>query len=1051
MKKILTLFLVMLTLLVYSQEKNITGNVTDMAGTPLLGVTVLIKGSRKGTTTDFDGNYTIRAKPKDVLVFSYLGSETKEVTVGAKSTLNVSLSDTSMALEEVVVIGYGSVKKSDLTGSVSSIKAAEITKAGMVGIDQALAGKAAGILVTQNSGEPGAGASIRIRGVSSLNGSEPLYVIDGTPMDNTSAAGLGSQDLESSSSSPLSMINPANILSVEILKDASSTAIYGSRGANGVVLITTKSGKIGKGVITVDHDYGVTQISNYIDLLESNEYYINNREANVNAGTPNTEANIIKLDSARAGLLPNNNWQKTILRLGTTSNTSVGFSGGNEDVRYLISSNFLNAKGVVDRTDFTRVSTRVNVNANVTEKLKVAARMNYSHVTSNQRAISTGSNSIGGASSAISRALRAAPTTGLLASDEDEGIDLWTPLTALEANSYNNLLTQMIGSLDATYSFSKEFSWKTAFSFQNRNTAQRYYQFNILPDNYSAGGRAKTGDSRVTRTSWTNTLTFKKKIGKKNRLHALLGQSIESSESEGINVSNYGFANDLLTYYDPGSATFNDPDRVTYSSTKLASFFGRINYTINNKYLFTLTGRYDGASKFAANQKWAFFPAAAFGYKLSEENFLKDSNTISELKLRLTYGTSGNQAIRPYQSLDQYASGVTPFDETSTTYYAASQLPNPNLTWETTTQFDAGLDLGLFNGRFTTTLEYFNKITDDLLFSGNRIPVQSGQKTYTENFGTLETNGLEASFNARIISNDKFTWTLSGNATAAKTKVKALGSDYLFSGWDPGYISGGTQRLIIGEEIGTFYGYKRAGIAQFDDFVEFQGLTNEEQIALYNADPSRGDYTFVEGYTGGVPKNDETQRPGEQLYEDVNPDGIFNDEDRTLIGQAQADLIIGINNTFNIGNLDISFFIDSQIGKDLAVLQNGGLLAFDGRQALDVTVNRWTPENPSNIWPRLDSSNRSAEPWSDRYIEDASFIRLQNATIGYNFDSELARKFNISALRLYVSGTNLFTWTDYTGFSPDVSVRGSSTTNLGHDNAGYPQGRTIRMGINIKF
>ncbi|MBF8148731.1 TonB-dependent receptor [Winogradskyella sp. F6397] len=1050
MKQILTIFLLTLGLQVFSQEKTITGTVKDDTGQPILGASILVKGLAKGTVTDFDGNYSLNLNKGDVLLFSYLGAETKEVVVGEQSVIDVTLVMTDTSLSEVVVVGYGTVEKSDLTGSVSSIKGKELTQAGTTSLDQALAGRAAGVVVTQNSGEPGSGASIRVRAISSLNGSEPLYVIDGIPMDNTSAEGLGDQDVESSVSSPLAMINPADIESVEILKDASSTAIYGSRGANGVILITTKSGKTGKGVVTVEHEYGITEVPNYIDVLDANDYYILNREAAFNAGNGNDEGQSVRLDSARAGLLQNNNWQKTIFRAGTTSNTNLGFSGGNEDLRYLISSNYLNAQGVVKDTDYKRVSTRMNVNANISKKFKVNARINYSHVTSNQKAVSTGLNNLRGATSAISRALRAAPTTGLLADDEDEGIELWTPTTALAANNYNNLLTQMVGSLNATYDFTDDLSFKTAFSYQNRNTAQRYYQLNILPRNVAEGGRAKTSDSRVTRTTITNTLNFRKRINRNHRINAVLGQSLESKESEGIYVSNYGFANDLLTYYDPGSATFFDPDRVRYSEDKLASFFGRVNYTLNRKYLFTLTGRFDGSSKFAANNKWAFFPAAAFAYKLSQEKFLKNSNTINELKLRVSYGASGNQAIRTYQSLDQYVSDLIAFNESQTTIYYASQLPNPNLTWETTTQFDAGLDFGLFNNKLTGAFEYYSKITEDLLFTGNRIPVQSGFETYTENFGSLETNGFEVSFDARIINNEKFSWRLNGNIATGKTKVRNLASDNLFSGWDPGFIAGGTQRLIIGEEIGTFFGHKRAGIAQFDDFVEFQGLSNQERIDMYNANPD-ATYTFVDGYNGGYPVSDQDQRPGEQLFEDVTPDGKIDADDRTIIGQAQPDVTFGISNVFKIGGVDLSIFIDSQIGKDIANMQNMNLLNFRGRQGLNVTQNRWTPENPSTIWPRLDMGNNNNNLFSDRYIEDGSFVRLQNVTLGYNFKKKLTDELNISSLRVYVSGTNLHIWTDYTGYSPDVSIRGNSTTNLGHDNAGYPSGRVIRMGVNLKF
>lgn len=1027
----------------------ITGFVSDSEGNPLPGAYILEKGTKNGTISDFDGNFTIRvANEEAVLKISFLGFVTQTVSVKGKTNLSISLKTDASQLDEVVVVGYGTVKKSDLTGSVSSIKAEELTKSGAIGIEQALAGKAAGVVVNQASGAPGSGASIRIRGISSLSGSDPLYVIDGIPMDNSAAEGLGDQDLESSTISPMSMVNPSDIESVEILKDASSTAIYGSRGANGVVLITTKKGKEGKGVISVDHDFSIMEVTNFIDLLGANEYTILANEANVNAGRGGT--NSARLDSARLGLLETSDWQKTIIEAATSSNTNINFSGGNKDLRYLIATNVLDSKGIVSQTDYNRITNRINLNANISDKFKVATSLNYAHVTSNQRAINTGSNSQRGATSAISRALRSAPTTRLDAQDEDEGVDLWTPQTALDANEYGNLLTQFTGSLSLEYKLTKKLSVKTALSYQNRNTAQRYYQYDILPQSYSVGGRAKTKDSRSTRATITNTINYRGRIGK-HAINAFIGQSLETSESEAISVSNFGFANDLLTYYAPGTATFFDPDQVSYSKNNLSSWFGRINYNYRGKYLLTLTGRYEGSSKFAANNKWAFFPAAAVGYKLSEERFMKDISAISELKLRASYGYSGNQAVQPYQSLDQYTAGQTGFNENLSTYYAASQLPNANLTWETTGQLDLGFDYSILDNKFTGSVDYYHKISNDLLFADNAIPIQSGFATYTENFGSLETKGFEMNINAHVISKNNFSWTIGGSYSTGKTIVKDLASDYIQSGWNPGFIAGGSQRLIIGEEVGAFYGYKRAGIAQFDDFVEFQGLTNQEQIDLYHSNPTKGNYTLVSDFKGGVPKDDVSYRPGEQMYDDVDGDGKFTEADRQIIGRAQPDITLGLNNNFKIGNIDVSFFINSQINRDVTAMQNIGLLAFDARQGLAVKTERWTPENPSAIYPRVDADNNGGSIYSDRYVEDGSFVRLQSLTIGYSFPKSVVKEMNISNLRLFLSGSNLYTWTNYTGYNPDVSLRGSSTKAIGHDNGGYPLARTIRMGVKLKF
>ncbi|CAH8283035.1 TonB-linked SusC/RagA family outer membrane protein [Mariniflexile fucanivorans] len=1049
MKKILSIFLIMLTMQVFSQEKSISGSVKDETGQPLIGVTILIKGVAKGTITDFDGNYTINALPNNVLVFSYLGTETKEVTVGNQRTINVTLTNSDMALDEVVVIGYGTAKKSDLSGAVSSVKAEDISKIGAIGIEQALSGMASGVVVSQASGAPGSSASIVIRGLSSLSSSEPLYVIDGVPMDNTASPGLGDGDLESSTISPLSLINPEDIESIEILKDASSTAIYGSRGANGVVLITTKTGKTGKGIISIDHDYSVVEVPNFIELLDANEYTILNNESKVNVGV--AESTSQRLDSARAGLLQSTNWQKTIMSLGKSANTNINFSGGNQDLNYLISTNILSAEGVVVGTDLDRITTRVNLRASVSDKLKVGTSINYAHVTSNQRSINTGT-STDGNTSAINRAFSARPYLNYEDEvddpDDAETLDGFSPLTSLEANQYTNLLTQIVGSLDLEYEFNKNFTLKTALTHQNRNTAQRYYQFDLL-GRFSEGGRAKTSDTRNTSSTITNTLDYNTSIGK-HKITVLLGQSLESAELESIRVSNFGFPNDLLTYYAPETATFNDPDYVGYSKTNLSSWFGRIGYNYKSKFIATLTGRYEGSSKFSANNQWAFFPAAAVAYNVSKEKFMKKIDFINQLKLRASYGFSGNQAIQPYQSLNQYAAGITGFNETLTTFYSPNQIPNDNLTWETTSQLNFAIDYGLLKNKISGSFEYYLKETNDILFADNAAAIQSGFATYTENFGQLQTEGFEMDITARIINKEKFSWTLKGNLGTGKTIITDMASDYIQSGWDPGYIPGGTQRLIIGEEVGAFYGYKTTAIAQFDDFVEFQGLSNQEQINKYNADPFKGDYTYVAGFDKGVPFTNIQNRPGEQLYEDLDGSGDFNEADRQVIGRAQPDITFGVNNTFEIGNVDFSFFFDSQIGKEIAAIQNMRLLEFADRQALAIATQRWTPENPSTVYPRVSMENRETI-FSSRYIEDGSFVRLQNITIGYTFPKDVIEKLKLSSLRIFASGSNLYTWTNYTGYSPDVSIRGSATKAIGHDKGGYPLARTIRMGIKLKF
>jgi len=1054
MKIFYTICLLICSTFVFSQEIKVTGTVYDSEGNLLGNTSVFIEGTKTGTIADFDGVFSITVpNESSKLVVSYIGFVDQKLTVGLQTNFTIKMKPDTQSLDEIVVVGYGKVKKGDLTGAVSSIKEKDITNSGAVSIEQALAGKAAGVIVTQSSGMPGAGANIKIRGINSLNGSEPLYVVDGTPINNSSAGSLNSEDEASGSISPLSMINPADIQSIEILKDASATAIYGSRGANGVILITTKTGEIGKGVIYIDHDYSINQNIRTLPVLDSNEFWLTRNQANLNAGNTNLYSQQ-KQDSARAGLFRSTNWQKAVFRTGNTSNTNVNFSGGNKDIRYLVSTNLLNAKGIVEKTDFTRTSSRINLDANISDKIKIGTRTYYALIDSDQQSTSTNFTNTAGLNSIIQRAIRTPSFVGLDALSTDDGVEVYTPTLALEGNDFNNKISQYLVNAFGTYNFSKDFEFKSVITYQNRSTAQRFYQKNIFPAAFSRRGWAKTSDIRVTLFTNTNTFEFKKRFGKHN-ISGVLGQSTESFEFEMLRTSNHGFANDLLTYFDPGSATFNDPDIVSYQNSKLVSFFGRVNYNYQNKFLVTLTGRYDGSSRFAENNKWAFFPAAAVAYKLSREKFIRDIESISNLKLRLSYGLSGNQVIQPYQSLSQLQSDQVGFGDGSggeslSTIYFNSQLPNANLSWETTAQFDAGVDFGFLNNRFNGTFDYYSKTTDDLLFN-NQITIISGFRNFFQNFGSLESYGYELSLNGDIISTDDISWNLGVNASTGKTKITSLTFNNANSGYNQGWIAGGTQRLIVGEEVGAFFGYKTAGIAQFNDFVEFQNLSRADQIALYEADPS-ATYTFVNDFNRGLPINSTRHQPGEQLYND-NGDGELNEEDKRVIGTAQPDISFGINSNFTYGNFEFGLFIDGQLGQDLVNVANFQLLAFDAAQQLNTVLNAWTPINSNNVYPRLNALNSGASPFrfSDRYVEDASFVRLQNVTLGYNFGKVVLDKLNLSQLNVFVSGTNLHVWTNYSGFNPDVSLTGSNTLALGHDNGGYPIARSIRMGLKLKF
>jgi TonB-dependent starch-binding outer membrane protein SusC len=1053
MKNSLTILFLVMAVFAYAQRQNISGKVTDSTGGVLPGVTVVVKGTTAGTITDINGTYSLQAAANaKTLVFSFVGMKTQEVDIAGRVVIDISLTEESVELDEVVAVGYGTMRKSDITGSVASVRADELSRAGTIGIDQALAGKASGVMVTQSSGVPGAGAFIKIRGINSMRGSDPLYIIDGVPLDNTNLSTMNSEQEASSQISPLSTINASDIESIEILKDASATAIYGSRGANGVIIITTKSGKAGLGKIEVIGEYGISNLPYQIELQDGNDYWLTVYEANFNANSL-ANVNMAKVDSARAGLFPTINWQDAVFRQGKTQNYNLNLSGGTNDIKYLVSTNLFDAEGIVKKSDFTRVSGRINLDARVNKSVNLGTRINYAAIKSNQVNTTTNYLSNFGTNSIIMRALVTSPTTGLGAVDDDFGVEYYLPSTALEANNYENFISQFIGSMFLNFKLSKALSFKTDFSYQIRNANQRFYQKNLLPKAYSRSGWAKTNDSRVRLYSTTNTLNYAKKFGK-HRLDAVLGQSIEWFDNTAVITSNYGFANDILTYFAPQTALFMDPDAVQFSDSRLVSLFARANYSYADKFLMTFTGRADGSSKFAENNKFGYFPAVALGYRVSEEDFMKDMANLSNLKLRVSYGLSGNQAIQPYQSLDQYASNKQGFGngsggESFSPIYYPSQLPNPDLKWEQTAQLNAGLDFGLWGNRLSANIDYYNKQTSNLLVVGNRIPAHSGFTAFTENLGLMESNGFDFGLNVQIIEKADIKWNVNGILSTGKTKIKEMGVDYIESGYNQGWVTGGTQRLIIGEEIGAFYGYKRTGISQFEDFQEFQGLSMQEMIDLYSKNP-------MAVFTPIVNKNGNkviALRPGEQLHEDVDGNGLINELDRQIIGYAQPDVVFGFNSSLTYKNFEFNFNIDGQLGQDVCNVTNFQLLAFDNRQQLKLVRQRWSPDQPSQVYPRLYTGNTGAPSFkmSDRFLEDGSFVRIQNVTLAYNLSSSMVKKLNVSNAKVFISGSNLLTLTEYSGYNPDISLNGNNTQQMGHDNAGYPVARSFRFGINLQF
>ncbi len=1021
----LLVFCLCLSIFAFSQ-RTVTGIVVDENNEPIIGVNVIVKGSSLGTITDLKGLFKIsNVTNRTVLQFTYIGYKLQELPIGNLNEVKVKLEPNNVELEDVVVIGYGSVRKSDLTGSVTSIKADALEKSLGASFENALAGKMAGVQVTQNSGTPGGGSTITIRGNNSLGSGSPLYIIDGVPYDNT---GIGGFESAGASVSPLSLINPSDIESMEVLKDASGTAIYGSRASNGVIIITTKMGRVGLGRVNFDIDYGVSKFNNFIKLLDANQYYLIRSESGASVD-PAT------LDLANRGMLPNYNWQDIVFKDGMTFNANLSFSGGTNAVKYLVSLNRFEYEGVLSKTGFKRTSGRVNVDYQLNKRLKMGARVNLSNIQTDGLPAST--NVLGGptgTNSIISRALRMRPYVNPDASwiqtydpADFNDIEDYSPLMAINSITQQNNSNQTQANVFGEYEIMKDLSFRITGNYTARNDAARYYQSRNMPYGYSEGGWARIMNTNLANYSNENTLSYNKQIDKKNRINAVLGMSFQISDLEAISNSVKGFPNDKLLWNNLSAGVNIEPSTNMVTQTNLVSWFSRVNYSLMDKYLITLTGRVDGSSKFSKGNKYGFFPAGALAWRVNQEEWLKDVSAIHNLKLRTSYGVTGNQSLQPYQSLIQMASNSMIFgnsDGVNTEYVGYSisnSLPNINLRWETTEQYNVGLDLGLFKGRIEFVADYYVKNTHDLLVSA-QIPKTTGYATSLLNFGALQNKGYEFALTGEILKSKKFNWSSTLNVSFNKTVVVDLVEDHFDSGYSLPWNGHSTQILIKGEELGIFWGYKRDGIRQQDD--------------------PELPYTVV----------NKAVEVGDQKYMNYKEDGVINAEDKTIIGKVQPDFTFGFNNTFSAYGFDISMFIDGSYGGQIFNINAIQGMNFGQLQQFETVMQRWTPENPSNIYPKVKSTNNETNFMiSDRYIEDASFIRIQNITLGYELPKTIISKLKLSKLRLYCAIQNLHTFSNYSGYSPDVSVFGNNSLSMGHDNGSYPNPTNFKMGLNVGF
>ncbi|SDG22156.1 TonB-linked outer membrane protein, SusC/RagA family [Dyadobacter soli] len=1002
-------------------QQQVTGKVTDSRGEPLPGVNIIVKNTSAGTVTNVDGTYSLKvSETNGVLAFSFIGYMPAEIPVNGRTTIDVTLSEDMQNLDELVVVGYGTVKKSDLTGSVASISSTELKAVPVATFDQALQGRAAGVQVVQSNGVPGGGTNIRIRGTTSVSASsEPLYVIDGMLINNNtaemSAGGRGP------SLNPLSTINPSDIESIEVLKDASATAIYGSRAANGVILITTKKGKAGKASINFETYYGTQQVTKTLDMLNATQFAELVNEAQVNAKLAPVYTNPSSFGEGT-------NWQKELFRKASIANYQVSLAGGSEKTRYALGGGYFKQNGIVQGSDFDRYSFKLNLDTDVSKRLKVGTNLAYNRMQTN--GVLTGPGNV--VQGVVTNALMFNPILPVYDASRPGGYTfqhdrrdaIANPIA--EAREYQAITTtsRVLGSVFAEYQILEGLSFKSSFGIDALNTKSNTFGPNFLKRTENSKGEASVTTLQALTWLNTNTFNYNKQINKDNSINVLLGLETQKFRNESVNAYAFGFPDSRTGWHDIGSA--ENPQTTSNGELQwsMLSYFGRVNYSLKNKYLFTVTGRSDGSSKFSEGRKYGFFPSAAFAWKVTEEDFMKSAGFIQDLKFRASYGRTGNQSIQPYRSLALIgAIGQGVFSTTGQEIIRGREpvsYPNKDLKWETTDQLNAAIDLSVLKGRLDFTIEAYNKNTIDLLLD-TPIPYTTGFENTLLNIGNVRNRGIDIAVNS-VNLDGKVQWNTSLNVSINRNQITNLARN--------GDVNLGVGGNILreGQPIGTFFGYVFDGIYQSDEEAK-------NSPAIAGQTPAAGDrkYKDISGPNG-------------------TPDGIINDFDRTIIGSAQPDFTWGLNNTLTFKNVTLSFFFQGSQGNQMVNQNLGDLANVNGKQNVlaEAGLNRWTPQNPSNKYARaLSTANDNV--FSSRFIEDASYMRLKNITLGYNFTPGVLKKLGMSNARLYVSATNLWTVTNYSGYDPEGNAYGGTTNIVGVDFGGYPQAKTYTVGLNFGF
>jgi TonB-linked SusC/RagA family outer membrane protein len=994
------------TIPIIIQGITITGRVVsqeDDSGLP--GVNVIIKGTSQGTVTDVEGNYSLEVPgTESTLVFSSVGYIQEEVTVGNRTVIDMVLAPDITSLEEIVVVGYGVQKRANVTGAISGIKSEAIQERAIATVEEAFAGQIAGVQAQQTSGAPGSQLNIRIRGANTITrSSEPLYVIDGLLVDN------------------LQDINPNDIESIEVLKDASAAAIYGARGAGGVVLISTKTGQKGKPVFDFNMFYGLQEPERYIEMMNRDEfidysfYWMTERikELGLDPNTPNLDRPANRqlpqewLDNPEAQ--PDTDWQKLVTQTAPIQNYQLTVSGGSEIGTYLISGNYFDQKGILVNTNYKRYSFRANTELNISDRVKVGLNLNPTFSSSSNPDSE-------GKESAYNRAIDYPPPIPADMGTEKTGYLFYiqpNPVEILKQTTETNLRSRILANIYLDYEFLEGFSFRSRFGIDSRNDKYTYFR----PSNVNRGRPPEGRERDQDWMNWNidNTLNYRTTINSDHNLDILVGQSAQEDNYYNLEARATGYPNEKIFTMNVAS----EPTRArsNRSSTSILSYFGRVQYNFKEKYILSASVRRDGSSRFGADTKWGTFPALSLGWRMDQESFIQSVPWISLLKIRVAIGETGNFNIPAYGSIGLLGEDNYSLNGQIRNGLRPRTIENPTLSWETTTTRDIGLELSLFDDRIQFSADYYINSTSDLLLD---VPVSgiTGFTSALQNIGEVENRGWEIEVTSYNLSKSALQWNTNFNVSRNKNEVLALGPEgtpIIANSW-----GGSTHITQIGSPIGSYFMYKRIGLLTQEDI--------DNGVAIMPG-----------------------QVAGNVRVQDTNGDGVIDQNDRTIVGDNYPDFLLGMNNSLSYRNFTFNLLLQAATGFEVF---HFGARHYDSGNGSRNQMTRWAtgyrsesdPGDGNAPFPRGENPSHNTD-----WLFDGSFLRIRNISLGYNFSTELMQKLGLRSARIYLMADNLVTWTDYPGSTPESNSQGNNTTAPGRDYSTYPTSRRYSLGLNVQF